>query len=211
LNKRPGPGQYGAGDYDKLAATTRRRAAPKFSFGGQGIRAKGSGMSTGSTTNAVGPNSYDQGTGLGRQTLSVSSRLRLALVGLGYLVRRGLRVGRQKGAWGLLFFSPSVSFRLLMGEDTCWEQRKLKKSVVVVCCCHTSTKMRRRGRRKRESLFRTYGVFAIVDGVLSMDGRVLYLFILAPVKFIHASSLLPIHAVLLIYPLLHSYYSFALW
>jgi len=71
LNKGPGPGQYGAGDYDKLAATTRRRAAPKFSFGGQGIREKGSGMGSGSTTTNVGPNSYHQGTGLGKQTLSV--------------------------------------------------------------------------------------------------------------------------------------------
>lgn len=69
LNKGPGPGQYGAGNYDKLASTTRRSEAPKFSFGGNGIREKGN-PRTSSTPDSVGPNSYTQGTGIGKQTLS---------------------------------------------------------------------------------------------------------------------------------------------
>jgi len=70
LNKGPGPGQYGAGDVDKLSATTKRRAAPKFSFGGMNVRNKYA--SNGSSTPvAVGPNSYNQGTGMGRQYVSI--------------------------------------------------------------------------------------------------------------------------------------------
>lgn len=68
LNKGPGPGQYANTSYDKVSAGTTRRAAPKFSFGGQGIkRAEGG---SGATPPSVGPNSYNQGSGLGKMTLS---------------------------------------------------------------------------------------------------------------------------------------------
>lgn len=69
-NTVPGPGQYGAANYDKLAATSSRREAPKFSFGGQNIRAK-SNPSRGSTPNNIGPNSYNNPSGIGRQTISI--------------------------------------------------------------------------------------------------------------------------------------------
>lgn len=70
VNKGPGPGQYAPANYDKLASTTTKREAPKFSFGGQNIRAK-SNPSRGSTPVTVGPNSYNQASGLGKQTISV--------------------------------------------------------------------------------------------------------------------------------------------
>ena len=60
----------GLANMDKVCATTRMREAPKFSFGGQNVRNK-AGMSKSSTPASVGPNSYNQGTGIGKQTISI--------------------------------------------------------------------------------------------------------------------------------------------
>lgn len=70
-SKRPGPGQYvdtHNTPWDKISSGNRKRAAPSFSFGGNGIQRSEGGA--GSTPSAVGPNSYNQGTGIGRMTLS---------------------------------------------------------------------------------------------------------------------------------------------
>jgi len=69
--KSPGPGQYintKKMPWDKISQGNRKRAAPSFSFGGNNITRSEAGSS--STPNAVGPNSYNQGTGIGKMTLS---------------------------------------------------------------------------------------------------------------------------------------------
>lgn len=70
LNKGPGPGQYNNADYNKVCATNRVRAAPKFSFGGMNVRNKSS-MPSGSCPPGVGPNSYSLTGGMGKQTVSI--------------------------------------------------------------------------------------------------------------------------------------------
>jgi hypothetical protein len=65
----PGPGQYANPNMDKVASTTRLREAPKFSFGGLNVRSK-SPLATGSTPDAVGPSSYQQGQSVGPQIIS---------------------------------------------------------------------------------------------------------------------------------------------